>query len=78
MPSRYQLLEHLAQHLRVHRDLDIEGRRLQHGEVEAVEQVAQDRLDGLVRTVTPPRLSRSVFSNSPPLRNGTSPKTEAM
>ena len=49
MPARDQLLEHLPQHFGVDRDLDVERRRLHHGEVEAVEQAAQDPLDDAVR-----------------------------
>ena len=43
-----ELLEHLAQHLRVHRHLDIERRGLHDGEVELIEQLPQEGLDGLV------------------------------
>ena len=39
----YQLLEHLAQHLWVDGDLDVEGCRLHDGEVEPVEQVGEHR-----------------------------------
>ena len=46
---RHQLLKYLAQHLRVHRHLYVEGRGLHDGEVEPVEQAAQYLLDGVVR-----------------------------
>ena len=48
MPPGDQFLEHLAQHLRVHRHLDVEGSGLHHREVEAVEQPAQNPLNGRI------------------------------
>ena len=48
MAAGDQLLENLAQHLRIDRDLDVEGRGLHDGEVELVEELREDFRDALV------------------------------
>ncbi len=49
VPAGDQFLEHLAEHLRIDGHFDIQRGRLGHGEVEAVEQLAQHILDFRVR-----------------------------
>ena len=49
MAAGHQLLEDLAEHLRVNRDLDVVGRALLDGEVKAAEQLVQDQVDSLIR-----------------------------